>query len=542
MLTLAAIALVLPAAFHYLVHPVAEVERNLSLEIAVDSARLLRPVAALLAPHSQAALHRDRSRGRESRRRRARRSGRSASRSACSASRPPLIAWVSEILVGSIAEAAHSFGMTSIFVGVVVVAIIGNAAEHSTAVLMARKNRMDLALGIAIGSSIQIALFVAPVLVFASYALGPAPMDLVFSPAEVLGSRHRRRDHRPDRERRREPLARRSAAPRRLPDPGADLLLPAGGGGDGALRDFQRAIECRGVSTLARSRWFIIAAAALFSTGGAAIKGTALDAFQVAGFRSAVAALALALLLPEARRGFGWDLVPAAFAYAGTLVCFVVATKLTTSAAAIFLQSTAPIWILLLAPALLKEKIRLADLPAVGLAAVGLALVFLGSRDPAATAPRPGLGNLVALASGLFYALLMITLRRLSRDSPAGRDRSLPATVLGNGIAFAATLPFALPVASVRTADLVAILYLGVVQIGIAYWLFAKGLKALPALEVSLLVLLEPVLNPLWTWAMNGERPSALASAGGGLMIAALAARVLLQRAPRAPATPPLPD
>ena len=124
--------------------------------------------------------------------------------------------------------------------------------------------------------------------------------------------------------------------------------------------------------TLARSRWFILAAAALFSTGGAAIKGTALTAFQVAGFRSAVAALALALLLPAARRGFGWDLLPAAFAYAGTLVCFVLATKLTTSAAAIFLQSTAPIWILLLAPMLLKEKIRLADLPAVGLAAVGL--------------------------------------------------------------------------------------------------------------------------------------------------------------------------
>ena len=93
---------------------------------------------------------------------------------------------MSEILVGSIAEAAHSFGMTSIFVGVIVVAIIGNAAEHSTAILVARKNRMDLALGIAIGSSIQIALFVAPVLVLASYWLGPAPMDLVFTPAEVI--------------------------------------------------------------------------------------------------------------------------------------------------------------------------------------------------------------------------------------------------------------------------------------------------------------------------------------------------------------------
>jgi Ca2+:H+ antiporter len=77
-------------------------------------------------------------------------------------------------------------GMTSIFIGVIVVAIIGNAAEHSTAVIVALKNRMDLSLGIAIGSSIQVALFVAPCLVFCSYFIGPAPMDLVFTPVELV--------------------------------------------------------------------------------------------------------------------------------------------------------------------------------------------------------------------------------------------------------------------------------------------------------------------------------------------------------------------
>lgn len=97
-----------------------------------------------------------------------------------------LIAWMSEILVGSVEPAAHALGMTNVFVGVVVVAIIGNAAEHSTAILMAAKNRMDLAMGIAVGSSIQIALFVAPVLVLLSYVLAPQPMDLVFSLAEVV--------------------------------------------------------------------------------------------------------------------------------------------------------------------------------------------------------------------------------------------------------------------------------------------------------------------------------------------------------------------
>jgi Ca2+:H+ antiporter len=97
-----------------------------------------------------------------------------------------LIAYMSEILVGSVEEAAHTLGMTSIFVGVIVVATVGNAAEHTTAVLMARKNRMELALGISMGSSLQIALFVAPLLVLLSHAIGPRPLDLVFTPAEVL--------------------------------------------------------------------------------------------------------------------------------------------------------------------------------------------------------------------------------------------------------------------------------------------------------------------------------------------------------------------
>lgn len=98
------------------------------------------------------------------------------------------IAWMSEIRVSSVQQAAAQLGMTSVFVGVIVVAIIGNAAEHSTAILVARKNRMDLSLGIAIGSRIQIALFVAPVLVVASHFIRPRPMDLVFTPAEVMAA------------------------------------------------------------------------------------------------------------------------------------------------------------------------------------------------------------------------------------------------------------------------------------------------------------------------------------------------------------------
>ena len=97
-----------------------------------------------------------------------------------------LIAWMSEILVGSVEQAAVAMGMSKVFVGIIVVAIVGNAAEHSTAILMAMRNRMDLSLGIAIGSSIQIALFVAPLLVILSYGIAPSPMDLVFTRGELI--------------------------------------------------------------------------------------------------------------------------------------------------------------------------------------------------------------------------------------------------------------------------------------------------------------------------------------------------------------------
>lgn len=186
MMTLAAIALVVPAAYHHLVGPRAEArEADLSLEIAVVLL-ITYGLSLLFSLHTHKQLfvpelaearavddeHHPAWGARKA--------------LAVLATATIFIAWISEILVGSVEHAAQSFGMTKVFVGVIVVAIIGNAAEHSTAVLVALKDRMDLSIGIAVGSSIQIALFVAPVLVFASYFVGPRAMDLVFSPAEVM--------------------------------------------------------------------------------------------------------------------------------------------------------------------------------------------------------------------------------------------------------------------------------------------------------------------------------------------------------------------
>jgi Ca2+:H+ antiporter len=182
LLTLASIGMIMPAAFHYLSGVTGRLRENgLSLEISV--VLLLGYAAHLLF---SLRTHKQLFSGTPdpTRPEPANWSVRKSLLILLTAT--ALIAWVSEILVGSVEEAATAFGMTRVFLGVIVVAVVGNAAEHSTAVMMAIKNRMELSIAIAIGSSLQIALFVAPVLVMASRFIGPQPMDLVFTPAEVL--------------------------------------------------------------------------------------------------------------------------------------------------------------------------------------------------------------------------------------------------------------------------------------------------------------------------------------------------------------------
>ena len=186
MLTLAAIALILPAMFHHLGgDKVLSKEIDLSFDIAVVLI-VTYAFSLIFSLHTHKQLFQGKSieavdRGGESHEPWS--VGRAFAVLVVSAA---LIGFISEILVGSVEEAAHSLGMTNIFIGIIVVAIIGNAAEHSTAVLAAVKNRMDMSMTISVGSSIQIALFVAPVLLFASYFTGPKPMNLVFTVPEVI--------------------------------------------------------------------------------------------------------------------------------------------------------------------------------------------------------------------------------------------------------------------------------------------------------------------------------------------------------------------
>ncbi len=276
-----------------------------------------------------------------------------------------------------------------------------------------------------------------------------------------------------------------------------------------------------------RARLAILGAAILFSTGGAAIKATHLTGWQVASFRSAVAALSVLLMLRESRRGYGKVSATVAAAYAATMVLFVLANKLTTAASTIFLQATAPIYLVLLGPWLLKEPVRRRELLFMGALAFGMALFFVGHEAGSATAPDPLRGNVLAALSGVCWAFAVAGLRYMGRKG-GHAGGSGAAVVLGNAFAFAVALPFALPVEAVRPADVAIVTFLGVFQIGLAYVLLTYGLHHVGALEASLLLTAEPVLNPLWAWLVHGEQPSSWTLAGGFVIVVATLLKTFL--------------
>jgi len=273
-----------------------------------------------------------------------------------------------------------------------------------------------------------------------------------------------------------------------------------------------------------RNRLLLVLTAVLFSTGGVAIKAASLSGWQIASFRSAVAAAALLLFLPEARRGWAWRMVPVSAAYAATLIAFVLANRLTTAANAIFLQSTAPLYVLLLGPWLLREKVHRSDAVYIVAIAGGLALFFVGREPAVRTAPSPAEGNLLALVSGVFYAGTLLGLRWLGRGGQM-RGSPLATVALGNILAFLAALPMAAAASASRPApglaDAAVILYLGVAQIGLSYVCLTRAIRHVTAFEATAILLIEPALNPIWVWLVHGEKPGVWALSGGALILSA---------------------
>lgn len=278
---------------------------------------------------------------------------------------------------------------------------------------------------------------------------------------------------------------------------------------------------------------WVVGAALLFSTGGAAIKTGAFTAMQVASLRSGIAALAL-LLFIGGRARWSWRVAPVAIVYAVTLVLFVSSTKLTTAASAIFLQATAPLYIVALAPLLLRERFDRRDLLFVGAAAAGLALCFAGRADATATAPDPVTGNLLGAACSVTWAFTLLGLRWGEQHAPG---TALASVIAGNVLAFASGITTIVPLPEATAGEWATLIYLGIFQIGLAYVLLTSAVGQLPALQMSLLLLLEPVLNPIWTWLVRGENPGTWTLAGGTIIIAASAAQALATKGTKGVAT-----
>lgn len=287
-----------------------------------------------------------------------------------------------------------------------------------------------------------------------------------------------------------------------------------------------------------RARLQIVAASVLFATGGPAIKACAMGGWQVACFRAAIAAVTLALLVPGARAGLSWRAALVGLFHGTTMVLYVVANKLTTSANTIFLQESALFYILLLGPWLLHEKLARHDALVILLVVIGLLLFFTGSEDASATAPHPARGNVLAAISGVTWAFTVIGLRWLGSRASSGQASdqasveggAIAAVLCGNTFAALVSLPMALPVEHAGALDVTVLIYLGVLQIALAYVFVARGIRHVTALEASLLFLIEPVLNPLLAWLIHGETPHRNAIAGGVLILCATALKAWRDR------------
>jgi drug/metabolite transporter (DMT)-like permease len=216
----------------------------------------------------------------------------------------------------------------------------------------------------------------------------------------------------------------------------------------------------------------------------------------------------------------------AAIVYAATVTLFVLSTKLTTAANAIFLQSTAPLYLLLLGPMVLGEHFRRRDLAYLVAVALGMMGCFAGRPAATGTAPDPALGNALAVACSITWAFTLIALRYVEREQ-SRPGVGISAAVLGNLLASVAAMPFAWPFPAASEVEWLTVVYLGVCQIAVAYVFLTSAIRRLSALEVSLLLLIEPVLNPVWTWVLREEHPGTWTIVGGTVILTATALRAV---------------
>lgn len=257
--------------------------------------------------------------------------------------------------------------------------------------------------------------------------------------------------------------------------------------------------------------------AILWSSGGLFIKLISLDAMELSFFRCLIAAIVFALLFGKKLLKVNkFTLINAGF-YAIVLTTFVIATKTTTAANAIFLQSTAPIYVLIFEPIMNKTKPERINVITIAVCFIGMIFFFLGEISPGHLE-----GNLIALISGISFAALFLGLRK------NGKEYQQSSIFYGNIIVALLCIPFIIDLKPLSFDDIWMVTFLGVFQIAFAYAFFSYGLKRILAVEASIIGMLEPVLNPVWVFIGYGESPGGWAIVGGLIIITAISARTLI--------------
>lgn len=276
-----------------------------------------------------------------------------------------------------------------------------------------------------------------------------------------------------------------------------------------------------------RSVLFLVIAALCWSLGGLLIKNVAdtWPGLAVAGARGGIAAVFLLLTNRGLRFHFSRDQVLGAIGYAACTITFCTATALTTAANAILLQYTAPVWVALFGAWFLGERATRADWLTIAVVLGGMSLFFADSLEL-----THFVGNLIAVISGVCFAGMTLALRK-QKDTSATES-----IILGNGIAFLVGAWWIFHAPPLSSAGWTSLLILGVVQLGISYWLYARAIKHVTALEAVLIPVIEPILNPVWVLLTRGERPTLLSLVGGLIVLAAVTVRAAISvRAARLP-------
>lgn len=261
----------------------------------------------------------------------------------------------------------------------------------------------------------------------------------------------------------------------------------------------------------------VVVASVLWSTGGLFIKLLPFSAFTILFYRSLCAALVFGAVYRDNVLKVNRLSWLASGFYALLLISFVSATKLTTAANAIFLQYTAPVYVLLAEPLLFRLKLQRVNVITIIACIAGMALFFSDNLQGGG-----GWGNVIALASGVFLAGLLLSqrLNHQSHYTAAIFWGNILVMIAGFGSFTASAMP---------TPNQAAMLaFLGFVQIGLGYLLFTYGLKHTLAIESALIAMIEPVLNPIWVWLGYGEQPSVQAICGGLIIITALSIRIVV--------------